>query len=335
MSLNIIKRITFVIILLLIIVLMINLKSIITLVFFSMVIAYILNPFVRYLNMKGLNKRLSALLSIFFVLAVFVFFVFIVIPDMMGDLVGAISSLEKYTDKITYYINSSGYHQMPKYIKDILENNILKLENMSIKYLNQMFKQLIDLGAELPTYILAPVFIYYFLIDTVFFTNIIQMLIPEKIRARSVELGRDMDKIIGGFLRSQIILSFIVMIMTFVVLIFFKVKYAIVIAFLNGIANIIPYFGPIIGLVPAFLAALAESGNKAILICIILIIVQEIESSIIAPKLVGDSIGIHPVFVAIVLLVGGKYFGAWGLIFSIPVGGMIKVTWNYIVRSMY
>jgi predicted PurR-regulated permease PerM len=144
-----------------------------------------------------------------------------------------------------------------------------------------------------------------------------------------------MDKIIGGFIRSQLILSLIVMILTFIVLIVFKIKYPIIIAFINGVANIIPYFGPILGLFPALIAALSESGSKAVMIAIVFIIVQEIESSVIAPKVMGESIGMHPVFVMIVLLIGGKYFGATGLIFSIPVGGIIKVSWSYLVRSMY
>jgi predicted PurR-regulated permease PerM len=335
MRLNILKKITFFIVFILILLLLLYLKSIVEPIVFSILLAYILKPFVKYLSSKGINKRIAALFVIIVLFAFFTFIIFYIIPGMMKDLLGAISSLDKYGTTITEYINNSGYHAIPKYMRNILDSNILKIEGVTVKYLNELFKQIINFGMELPTYILAPVFIYYFLIDTEFFLNLIKMLIPVKARVKTIELGREMDKIIGGFIRSQIILSLIVMVLTFFVLVAFKIKFPIVIAFINGVANIIPYFGPIIGLFPAFIAALSESSNKAILIGITFIVLQEIESSIIAPKVMGESIGMHPVFVMIVLLIGGKFFGALGLIFSIPVGGVIKVTWNYLIRSMY
>jgi predicted PurR-regulated permease PerM len=335
MSLSVLKKITFFIVIIVIILMIFFLKSIVEPILFSILLAYILNPFVKYLSGKGINKRLAAISIIIILFAFFTFIIFFIIPGMMKDLLGAISSLDKYGEKITEYINNSGYNTIPKYMRQVLDNNILKFEGITVKYLNELFKQIINFGMELPTYILAPVFIYYFLIDTDFFLNLIKILIPVRARVKTIELGREMDKIIGGFIRSQLILSLIVMVLTFIVLVVFKIKFPIVIAFINGVANIIPYFGPIIGLFPAFIAALSESTNKAIMIGIAFLILQEIESSVIAPKVMGESIGMHPVFVMIVLLIGGKFFGAWGLIFSIPVGGIIKVSWNYLIRSMY
>lgn len=335
MRLDIIRKITYAVFIILMLVVIFSIKSILKPVFFSALIAYILNPFVKYMSFKGINKKLAAIISIILLLAAGIFIIFFLIPGMMKDLIGAINSFDKYTDKIISIINSPAYNKIPKYFKDILDNNIVKLEGVSKKYLNEMFKQTIEFTKELPTYILAPVFIYYFLVDTDFFLNLIKMLVPANARTKLTELGRDMDKIIGGFIRSQIILSIVIMVLTFFVLIFFKIRYPVIIAFINGAANIIPYFGPIIGMLPAVLAALSESGSKAIIIIIAFLVIQQIESSLIAPKVMGDSIGIHPVFVMIILLVGGKYFGALGLIFSIPVGGILKVSWNYLIKNLY
>lgn len=335
MKFQLLKKITFAVIILFSITLIFYLKGIVKPILFSIILAYILNPIVKFMTIKGINKRFTVIIGITLLFALFAFIIFFIIPGMMKDLLGEVSSLNKYGEKATNYINGSGYNKVPQYIKTILENNVLKVEGVMVKYLNELFKQILDFGMELPTYILTPVFIYYFLVDTDFFLGLIMMLIPNKIRIKAIELGRDMDKIIGGYIRSQIICSIVVMILTFIVLVVFKIKYPIIIAFINGIANIVPYFGPLIGLLPAFLGALGDSANKAVMIGITFIIVQEIESSVIAPKVMGESIGMHPVFVMIVLLIGGKFFGAWGLIFAIPVGGVIKVSWNYFARNLY
>lgn len=335
MNLRVVKRVTFIVLIVLIFILMFYLRSIIKPIFFSMILAYMLNPIIKYLTHRGLNKRIAVLITIVVLFAIIFFIALYVIPGLMKDLGAAINNISAYGDKISNYINDSWYKNMPKYLRDILDKNVLKVEGYAIKYLNEFFNQIIDFGMGLPTYILAPIFVYYFLIDVDFFLNILITLIPIKMRTKAMELGREIDKVIGGFIRSQIILSIIVTVFTFFILLIFKVKYCVAISIINGLANIIPYFGPVIGLFPAFLSALMESSNKAIIVIIALLIIQQLESSIIAPKLVGDSIGIHPFFIMLVLLIGGKFFGAWGLIFSIPAAGIIKVMWKYFVRSLY
>jgi predicted PurR-regulated permease PerM len=114
-----------------------------------------------------------------------------------------------------------------------------------------------------------------------------------------------------------------------------KVRFAVIIALINGVTNLIPYFGPVIGYIPALFAALSESSGKALAVTAAFIIIQEFESSIIAPKLMGDSIGIHPVYVMIIIILGGKYFGGWGLLLSVPAAGVVKVMYSYIIKELY
>lgn len=95
-----------------------------------------------------------------------------------------------------------------------------------------------------------------------------------------------------------------------------KIKYPLIIAFINGIVNIIPYFGPVIGFLPAFISASSQSLNKSLIVVVVFFIIQEFESGVVAPKLMGESIGLHPVFIMIILLIGGKFFGGWVLYFQ-------------------
>jgi predicted PurR-regulated permease PerM len=335
MHLHMAKRMVYIVLIVLSIIIIFYLKAIVIPVFLSIIIAYILNPLIKLMTLKGLNKRLSAVILLLIITGAIFLLIFLVVPGLIRDMISATGNMEQYSEKFTIFINDSIYKNMPKYFRSILDNNVSILEKGIISYLNKFINQIIDFSAKIPIYIVIPIFVYYFMVDADFFLNIIKRMIPIEFRKKYIELGREIDRVIGGFIRSQIILSVIVALMTFIILIIFKIKYPIILAFINGAANLIPYFGPIIGLIPAVFIGLIESPNKAILILVAFLILQQLESNIIAPKLVGDSIGLHPVFIILVLLIGGEFFGTWGLILSIPIGGIIKVAWKYLVESLY
>lgn len=310
-------------------------RSIIKPILFSIVLAYLINPMVELLVRRGLRKKTAVLLTLLLLLAFTFLGIFFIIPGLLRDMLEFLKNTDSYSSMAGEYLNKIGYDKLPLYLKNAANSSLLRVERAMVDYLNRFFNQLIDFTMELPTYILTPVFVYYFLIDTEYFLKIIKSIIPMRIRSKAIELGHEIDKIIGSFIKSQIILSIIIAVLTFFALIILKIRYAIIIAFINGITNIIPYFGPVIGLLPALFAGLAESVNKAIMVVAAFFVIQQVESSIVAPKLMGDTIGIHPVIVMIVLILGGKFFGGWGLVLSIPAAGAIKVTYRYIMKNLY
>jgi predicted PurR-regulated permease PerM len=335
MDLKLLKFIIYIFAIALTIVCLFYFKVIVKLLLLSVVIAYMLYPLVMMLSKKGVNKRVAALILITITTLATLFLMFIVIPGMMVDLLQSVSSIKSFDTEIEKFFGFLHNKNTSPFVKEIIENSIARLGKSGILLINNSIKQLVSFCMVMPTYILAPIFVYYFLVDPGWFLNFITRFIPNKIRSKTLELIGEIDEIVGGFIKSQIILSLVVSLLTYIVLIVMKVKYPFIIAVINGIANIIPYFGPIIGIVPAVFAALSDSISKAVLLTIILLVIQQVESSIISPKLVGDSIDMHPVFVMLVLLIGGELFGFWGLIFSIPVGGAARVTWKYICRNLF
>lgn len=329
------KHIVVSILILLIIVIIFVSRSILKPLLFSIILAYILNPLVKIISRRGVKRKYAVLAALLLLAGIFVLVVLYVIPGIIKDVMGILANMDKYNQMINNFIGSIGYDGFPIYLKEVIDVTFLKIQGFIKDYLTNSFNELLSFTMEMPTYALSPVFIYYFLIDSDYFTNIIKSLFPIKFRGKLVELGHEIDCVLGSFFRSQIILSIIIAAMTFFALTLMKVKYAIIIALINGVTNIIPYFGPIIGFLPAFFIAASESIKKAIIVSVTMFIIQEIESSIIAPKLMGESIGIHPVFIMIVLILGGKYFGAWGLVLSVPLAGMVKVTYRYIIKNLY
>jgi predicted PurR-regulated permease PerM len=158
--------------------------------------------------------------------------------------------------------------------------------------------------------------------------------IPKGIRDQVINISRDIDNLLSRFIRGQLIIAMIVGVLSIIALVVLKVQFAFLIGTIAGVTNIIPYFGPIIGAIPAIIVALLDEPMKAIWVIIAFFIIQQTESAILSPKIVGESVGLHPVFVILVLLIGGELFGVIGLIFAIPIAASIKIILNHLVKIL-
>lgn len=298
----------------------------------SIALAYMLEPLVNLFEKRNINKKLSVIIVLAVVLGAFCLIIVYIIPIIGRELMEVLENGGTYQYKINSFINKIGYSKLPGYIKEMMDSGIERLRGYGEEWASKAIGRLISFVGDIPNYALTPVFVYYFLTDTSFFGELLIGLIPVKARDKSLGLVAEIDKVIGRFIKSQLILSLIIAVLSLIVLVVFKIRFALIIALINGITNMIPYFGPIIGLIPAIGAAASESWSKVVIVTIAFLIIQQIESDFISPKLVGDSIGMHPVFVIIIILIGGKYYGALGMVFSVPIAGAIKVLIQYAIK---
>jgi len=141
------------------------------------------------------------------------------------------------------------------------------------------------------------------------------------------------NKIFYKFLSSQIIDAIIVGILATIVMSILKVKYSVLLGFMIGVFNIIPYFGAIVGVTIAILITLITGGiSQAIWMGIAVTILQQIDANIINPKIVGNSLEISPLLIIFSVTVGGAYFGVIGMFLAVPVAAVLKILVNdYIV----
>ena len=128
------------------------------------------------------------------------------------------------------------------------------------------------------------------------------------------------------FLTSQIIDAMIVGVLVAVGLSILKVKYAILLGFIIGLFNLIPYFGAIIGVGVSILITVLTGGiPKAAIMAVVVIVLQQIDANIINPKIVGNSLKISPLLVMFAITVGGAYFGMLGMFLAVPVAAVLKI----------
>lgn len=135
---------------------------------------------------------------------------------------------------------------------------------------------------------------------------------------RILELTRRADTIFGRFLSGKILDSVIVGILTYIILLIFNMPFPILVSFIIGITNIIPFFGPFIGLVPSFFIIAIVSPIQALWFILIIILIQQFDGNILGPKILGDSLGISAFWILFSLLIAGKLLGFIGLIIGVP-----------------
>lgn len=227
-----------------------------------------------------------------------------------------------------------------------LTSNIINPVQVFLEWASSgiLFKQggnfaswLSDLGGNLISLFLGVVIAFYLLKDQEFFLKLwddfLDVVLPRKAESMLMHTLIDIHKIVSRFFRGQLLVGLIVGILSSIGLFLIGVDFAIFIGLFAGIANIIPYFGIVLGMVPAVIVSLLDGSiAQAGLSVIVLFIIQQIEGTFIAPKIVGDSVGLHPVFVLLAVIIGGKYFGIIGMLLAVPTAAILKL---FILKLYY
>lgn len=146
---------------------------------------------------------------------------------------------------------------------------------------------------------------------------------PTKAANAILKTARKSDKIFGGFIAGKILDSIIIGILTYIILLIFRIPYPVLVSVIVGVTNVIPFFGPYIGAVPSILLVLLASPIKALYFLIILIVIQQIDGNIIGPKILGNSTGLSSFWVVFAIMLFGGVFGFWGMLFGVPIFGVI------------
>ena len=189
----------------------------------------------------------------------------------------------------------------------------------------QILTFVLSLASIVTAFVIVPVLAFYILMDADRMRDSFLRLIPSGYRATTLSILQDIDAVLGGFIRGQILVSACVAVLITVMLLALRIKYALLIGVFAGIVNIIPYLGAIVGAVPAVLIALFTHGvGWALLVVAGFVLVNQAEGHIIAPNVVGQRVGLTPLMVVIAILTGAELGGILGMFIAVPLAGVIK-----------
>ncbi len=310
-------------------------REVINIIIISAVIAYILNPIKKYLieNKKLKERTSTCIIMVFIILLLIGTFAFLV-PTIFGEMNNLGLGLERVYKYIEVFEEKSKFLDSP-ILSFIYDNGKEKASSFLFTLSQNLVNSIISFSEKILSIALIPILVYYFLADGKMIIKKFFLIIPLRKRVLAKKIVLDIDRLLVKYILSQLVLSILIGILTLIILLVLKIQFPIVLSILNGIFNIIPYFGPILGAAPILFVALMQSPTKCLWAAISVFIIQQIEGNILSPKITGDSTNIHPLIIVILLLIGEKVGGFIGMILVIPLAVIIKVVYEDINYSLF
>ena len=331
-------------------------KNTATLLLFSFLVAYVLSPIVKYVERRGINRLITILILTVFILASVIFIASIAIrqvqgqvlymqsPEWKSDLAASgIAYIERLPESAQHLLKSianvyldSVDNPQQNAEEILIQSSIDKIEvflrNQSEAVISTLTNSAKGLLSAFTTGIIVFFLTFFMLNNGEEIKKTFIRIVPNRFFEPFLVLLDGLNRQLGDYLRSRVIQTMLLSILCTIGYWILGLKFALILGFIAGLANLIPYIGPFIGAIPAIIIALIEIdtrfgfGWSLIGIGIITIAVQVIDNAVIFPLLIGKSVELGPITTIVVVLLGEQFFGFIGLLMAVPITAMIKLT---------
>lgn len=310
-------------------------KSILLMLIISWFLSVLLTPLVNFLESKGLMRGLSTLLIILIILGLIVFGISLFVPWVIstGESIIAFfqsESINNILEKVDIFfrdrLNNPG----------IVENITNRINELGITLLHNLTTLFKSVGSFIASVAIIPLMTFFLLKDSRRFRKSLVSLVPNKYFELSVNIINKIGNQVGHYIRGLIIDALIVGILSviglYIINLIFDnpVPYFVFVGLVAGVANLIPYLGPVVGAIPALVIAIISNPPNLLVvlisIVIMFVIVQRIDNDIIYPLVISRSVNMHPLTVIVVVIIGANLAGLIGMLLAIPITAIIKVT---------
>lgn len=303
-------------------------REVINIIIVSAILAYILRPLRNFiLNKSKLSKKVSTLIIMLSIFLVIVLLLLMIIPKIFNEIRNLPNLINKLMGYLVYI--EQKIEESKSSILNLVYNEIkTKSWKLIMSVSNDTINRIINFSSNIVSVAIIPIVTYYFLSDGTNISNKLYLLVPIEKRNLTKKIIEDINLLLERYIVSQILLSLITGIMCFILFLILDIKFMLLLAIINGVFNVVPYFGAFFGGVPAVLIAFMDSPIKGLWVIIGILIVQQIEGNILAPKITAESTNIHPLLIIILLLIGERTSGVVGMILAIPIGVILKVIYD-------
>ena len=180
--------------------------------------------------------------------------------------------------------------------------------------------------AAVATFVIVPLMTAYLLLDLEHLQRTLSSIVPQRHWRATVGLLSDIDAVVGGFVRGQLLVALSVGVLITIALLVLHVRYAFILGIIAAIGDLVPYVGAVLAFLPAFSIAWSTNGLvNALLVLAAFVVIFELEGHLLAPNIVSKTVRLSPFVVLLALLVGGELGGIFGLLVAIPVAGILRV----------
>ncbi|NMM63734.1 AI-2E family transporter [Clostridium sp. P21] len=319
----------------------------------ALVIVYLLKPGVnaieKFLEKKKIFKKVSSRRVVgIFIMYTLVIAAFIGIISgiyiMVGGKLSNNTTITNMTMFLTEHLKNSTLSasyisdklrslniSIPGNLNDKIAEIVNSLQSYFYTSIGSMTNSVVAIGGNIASFFIAVVLSIYLVQDFEYFIGLWNKIFnlifgKSKVGSKLKETLNIINDTFYKYLRGQLLEACIVGVLSAIVLYFIKIDYAFMIGIIAGICNMIPYIGPVVGTVLAVIMALLSGQPITAMWAVIgMLAVQQIDNNLLAPKIVGDSVGLHPVFTMIAILIGGNVGGLVGMLIAVPAAASLKI----------
>ena len=223
---------------------------------------------------------------------------------------------------VTQLENEQTQFYIPDQVKKIVNDAFVKIGNYGIEGITNLIQSVFAIAGTVVEFFVVPIITFYFMKDGGHMVKIFVDIFPG--------LFQEIQHVLSRYIRGQILMSCIIATLTFLGMWAMGVPYPMVIGLLAAITEWIPIVGPIVGAVPAILLSATVSLSLPLKVIIFYIVIQQIDSHLIMPQVMGAVISLHPVVIVIALLIGGTLFGVAGMILTVPVTAVLQILCKHL-----
>lgn len=316
----------------------------------ALLIAYILNPFVKWVerflqkHFPKISKKLTLIISMLIVyligVGLIIALLVYVLPEVVQNLVDLINYIPIISQTLIDYLAelqeaypNVDFSSITNMLQDTQKDLVSTLKEIAGELIPVLYTASVSLVTWLGNALIALIVSVYMLYGKESLLRMLKVVmhafVPKQKIAKAQEIFTECNRICSQYLISKMIDSFIIGVLCAVLMSILRLPYVLLISVVVGVTNMIPYFGPFIGAVPGIIIILCVDPLKSLVFTIMIFCLQQFDGLILGPKLLGDSTGMKPLWIIFAITIGGKFFGVLGMFLGVPV----VATFGYLAEQ--
>jgi predicted PurR-regulated permease PerM len=308
-------------------------------------LAYLTHPLASFFERLHMPRILGFLVILLLFAGVVVLVVFVFVPALINELVVIGEKLPSWQDvmqeRVTPLLSTikarfpQAYALLEDRINLWAQTTVPSMADRLVNRLGQMLGSLLSVAGTFLNLVLIPVIAAYLTVDFNRFISSLRRLVPRPVLPTVDLVAGDVHAVLSSFVRGQLLVSLALAVMYTGGLLLVRAPLALVIGPLAGLLSLVPYLGLIVGVVSAFFLSFFQYQDLAHPMAVlgVFLVAQSVEGWVLTPSLLGKSVGLHPVWVLVSLLIGGELFGVPGIIVAVPVAAALRVVLKHAIRA--
>jgi len=294
----------------------------------ALALVYLLNPAVTWLEKRGLG-RTAAIVAVYAGgAAVATGLLVVYLPRLLTEMGMAAAQLPAYAERVSRWASDLQQRLaapwMPAALRMALDDVLQGAQGAMVSDARETARSVVNSAPVLASLLLSPFLAFFLLRDLEAIKAWLYCLVPWHLGEKGWQVVAEVDRAVGGFFRGQVTVAALVGLLVAAAIFLLGMPFPLLLGLVAGVTELIPYFGPVLGGIPAVLLALTRGPLMAVKVALALGIIQQLEAGFLSPRIVGQRTGLHPAVVAGAVLAGGYLGGLTGMILAVPVAGALR-----------